>query len=268
VFDTEGVSSSVADLLARLPGGSVAPASAGAGQVLPVLAPLRPLLPAGGLRRGITVEVGVGSLVRPQSVSQSVSVSQSAAAGGPVEEVASGGSALLLALVAGPSQAGSWCALVGAPGVGVAAASEAGVDLAHLALVPTPGAGWARVVAALVEGFDLVAVRPPAGASAADRRTLTARARHHGAVLLSLGSWPGAEVRLSATSSVWEGLGAGHGRLRARRVVVRAGGRGAAGGRPRAVELWLPAAGAPLASAAPVTAGRVVPDDEGASRSA
>ncbi len=133
----------------------------------------------------------------------------------------------------------------------MAAAGESGVELARFALVPAPGPGWARVVAALVEGFDLVAVRPPARVSAADQRTLSARARHHGAVLLSLGSWPGAEVQLSATSSAWEGLGAGHGRLRARRVVVRAGGRGAAGGRPRAVELWLPAEGSPLAAAVP-----------------
>lgn len=264
MFDTEGVSSSVADLLARLPGGSVAPASAGAGmgRVLPVSAPLRPLLPAGGLRRGVTVEVGVGSLVRPESEARG-----DPAGGGSAPVVASGGSALLLALIAGPSRAGSWCALVGAPGVGVAAASEAGIDLAHLALVPAPGPGWARVVAALVEGFDLVAVRPPAGVSAADQRSLTARARHHGAVLLSLGSWPGAEVRLSATSSAWEGLGAGHGRLRARRVVVRAGGRGAAGGRARAVELWLPAEGASLAPVS-LAARAPGPEDESASRSA
>jgi hypothetical protein len=248
VFDTGWVSSSVADLLARLPGGSVAPASAAAGQVLPVPAPLRPLFPGGGLRRGVTVEVGVASEVGgARSVDPAV---------------ASGGSALLLALIAGPSRAGSWCALVGAPGIGLAAASEAGIDLAHLALVPAPGAGWARVVAALVEGVDVVAVRPPSTASAADQRMLSARARHHGAVLLALGSWPGAEVRLAATASAWEGLGAGHGRLRARRVLVGAGGRGAAGGRPRSAELWLPAEDAPLAAVAP--AGPVRRDRAGA----
>lgn len=252
MFDTGSVSSSVADLLARLPGGSVAPASAAAGQVLPVLPPLRPLLPGGGLRRGVTLEVGVGALVGTPSDFL-----------GSEPGAASGGSALLLALLAGPSRAGSWCALVGAPGVGVAAASEAGVDLAHLALVPAPGAGWARVVAALVEGFDVVAVRPPAGVSAADQRMLSARARHHGAVLLSLGSWPGAEVRLAATSAAWEGLGAGHGRLRARRVLVRAGGRGAAGGRPRAAELWLPADADPVAAVAPAR-----PDRAGATGAA
>jgi hypothetical protein len=60
-------------------------------------------------------------------------------------------------------------------------------------------------------------------------------------VLLSLGPWPGAELRLMPARSTWEGLGDGHGRLNARRVEVRATGRGTAGGRPRSAELWLPA---------------------------
>lgn len=210
----------VADLLARLPGGAVAPASAALGRLLPVLPPLRPLLPGGGLRRGTTVEVATEL---------------------------TGASSLLLALLAGASQTGSWCAVVGAPGLGAAAAQEAGVDLDRLVLVPSPGPGWARAAAALLDGFDLVAVHPPAPAASADQRALAGRARHHGAVLLSLGAWPGADLRLSVTASAWEGLGDGHGRLRARRVAVSAGGRGSAGGRPRSVELWLPSADASLA---------------------
>jgi hypothetical protein len=228
MFEHGEMSSTVADLLARLPGGAVAPASVALGRLLPVLPPLRPLLPGGGLRRGTTVEV---------------------AAELP------GASSLLLALLAGASQAGSWCAVVGAPGLGAAAAHEAGVDLERLVLVPAPGPGWARAAAALLDGFDLVAVHPSAPAAStaaptADQRALAGRARHHGAVLLSLGAWPGADLRLSVTASVWEGLGDGHGHLRARRVAVTAGGRGSAGGRPRSVELWLPSADAPLAPVA------------------
>ena len=155
----------------------------------------------------------------------------------------------MLALLTEASAAGSWCVLVGAPGLGLAAAAEAGIDLSRFALVPAPGQAWARAVGALVDGFDLVAVRPPADLAAADARALTARARHHGAVLLSLGPWPGAEVRLAPVRSSWEGLGDGHGRLSARRVLVQATGRGTAGGRPRSAELWLPAADGSAAGA-------------------
>lgn len=239
------MSSAAADLLARLPGGSVAPASAALGRLLPVLPPLRPLLPGGGLRRGTTVEVGAALPDLPP-------------ARGRAGDGAVGGCSLLLALLAGPSQAGSWCAVVGVPGLGGAAAAEAGVDLSRLVLVPAPGGGWARVAAALADGFDMVVVRPPAGeaggsvgGAAADRRALSARVRHHGSVLLSLGAWPGADLRLTASSASWEGLGDGHGRFRARRVTVSSGGRGSAGGRPRVVGLWLPASGAPLAALAP-----------------
>jgi hypothetical protein len=155
----------------------------------------------------------------------------------------------MLALLAEASAAGSWCVLVGAPGLGLAAAAEAGIDLSRFALVPAPGQAWARAVGALVDGFDLVAVRPPVDLAPTDARALTARARHHGAVLVSLGPWPGAEVRLAPVRSRWEGLGDGHGRLSARRVLVQATGRGTAGGRPRSAELWLPAADGTAADA-------------------
>ncbi len=56
----------------------------------------------------------------------------------------------------------------------------------------------------------------------------------------------GADVRLQVVSSRWSGLGDGWGLLRARRVSVRAEGRGAAS-RPRSLDLLLPGPdGAPV----------------------
>lgn len=243
MFDHGGVSTTVTDLRellartqregARLPAVTTASATPVTAAVLPVLEPLRPLLPGGGLRRGSTVEVGARVVAEGES------------------DLPAGGCALVLSLLAGASKSGSWCVLVGAPGLGLVAAAEAGIDLARFALVPAPGKSWARAVGALVDGFDLVAVRPPSDLAASEARALSARARHHGSVLVSLGTWPGAELRLAPVRSDWVGLGAGHGRLSSRRVLVQATGRGAAGGRPRSVELWLPAAdGVPAAAAA------------------
>jgi hypothetical protein len=187
-------------------------------RLLPVLPPLAPLLPAGGLRRGSVVTV-------------------------------SGSTSLALALLAAASAQGSWCAAVGLPALGLAAAAEMGVALDRFPLVASPGpgsgpGGWAWVVAALLDAFDVVLAGSPSragsGVRAADARRLTARVRERGSVLVVAGAWAEpAEVRLSQVSSTWEGVGQGHGRLRGRRVVVVAGGRGAAA-RERRVPLWLP----------------------------
>lgn len=189
---------------------SVRPVSLG-GRLLPVSPPLAGLLPGGGLRRGSTVAV-VDS------------------------------TSLALALLAGPSAAGSWCAVVGVPTLGPAAAAEAGVDTARLAVVPAPGREWAAVVAALLDGLDVVAVCPPGRSLRdGDARRLAARARERGAVLVPLGRWDGADVRLSVASSSWEGVEGGAGHLSARLVEVVADGRGAAV-RSRRGRLWLPSA--------------------------
>jgi len=196
--------------LAGLPE-SVRPVSLAGGRVLPVLPALVGLLPGGGLRRGSTVAVA-------------------------------GSTSLALALLAGPSAAGSWCAAVGLPSLGLLAAAEVGVAVGRLALVASPGADWAAVVAALLDALDVVVVRlPDRGVRAADARRLGARARERGAVLVPLGRWEGADVRLSVASSSWQGLGEGSGHLRARLVEVVAEGRGAAA-RPRRARLWFPSA--------------------------
>lgn len=216
--------------LAALPGVSTASRvavqaeQAGAtGRVLPVAPALAGLLPAAGLRRGSTVAVH-------------------------------GASSLLLALLAEATAAGSWAAVVGVPSLGLAAAAELGVDVGRVALVPRPGVEFPAVVAALLDGVDLVVARATSLPAAVARR-LSARARHRGAVLLALGPWPGADVELSCRREAWEGLEGGYGQLRARPMLVRARGRGAAA-RPVSARLWLPGPAGGVARAEPERLGR------------
>ena len=149
---------------------------------------------------------------------------------------------LLLTLLAAPSVAGGWSALVGVDDLGVEAAEEAGLDLGRTVLVPAPGPDWLEVTAALVDVVPVVVLRPPAGVpEAALARTasrLAARLRKRAGTLLVQGPWPGCEARLELAEQQWLGPEAGHGRLTARRVQVRVR-RGSAP--PRTASLWLPA---------------------------
>ena len=165
---------------------------------LPISAPLAHLLPEGALHRGGTL-------------------------------VVAGSTSLVLALVARASREGAWVVVVGLPGVGVLAAQQAGVDLDRLALVPHPGPDGPTVLAALIDGVDLVIVGAGVALADSDRRRLMARARERGAVLLSTVRWPGAHLVLAAEPAGWTGLGAGYGHLRSHRLTVTRGGRGGAG---------------------------------------
>ncbi len=176
--------------------------------LLPVLPAFRELLPAGGLRRGSVVASGEWGLLCP-------------------------------ALAAGAAADGAWCAVAGVPSFGVRAAADVGLDPGQLLLVPEPGRGWPQVVASLLDGFDIVLLRPPDQPSAGLRHKLEAAARRYGSVLVVAGDWPGAQARLAVTDAQWTGIGAGHGRLRARRARVVASGRGA-GELQRSAWLWLP----------------------------
>ncbi len=204
-------------------------------QVLAVPEPLRPLFPDGGLRRGSIVAV----------------------------TRAPGATSLALAMVAPAARAGSWVAVAGLEGVGLAAAGEAGLPLERLAVVPRVPAGrWATVVAALLDAADVVITVPAGGSGgggAADHRRLAARVRERGAVLVLLAAEVPvpADLRLVPGRGTWHGVGEGHGHLRARRMEVTASGRRAAA-RPRRVTVWLPAAGggvAPVDEAPVVTIG-------------
>ena len=177
------------------------------GGALPVLPALGELLP-GGLARGSVVAAGHWSL-------------------------------LCLALAAGASVAGAWCAVAGVPQLGVSAAVGVGLDPARLLLVPDPGVAWPQVVASLLDGCELVLLCPPDRATATVRRRLEAVLRRCGGVLVVAGDWDGAQARLLVIRQEWAGIAPGHGRLRARRALVVADGRGGAA-RPRTRWLWLP----------------------------
>jgi hypothetical protein len=172
-----------------------------------------------------------------------------------------GSVSLLLALLGAASTDGAWCALVGFPLISAEAAQEYGIELSRLALVPGPGSGWTTAVGALLDAVDVVAARPPSrrGLPPGDVRRLAARARTRDAVLVPFlvgaDPWPGADVRLTARHERWSGIGAGTGRLRARRVEVCAEGRGSAA-RARSASLWLPAAGGGVEAADRVDTGR------------
>jgi hypothetical protein len=150
-----------------------------------------------------------------------------------------GSSALVMAMMAGPSAEGAWCGVVGLPSFGAEAARGLGVDLDRLVLVPDPEHDWLNVVAALVDALTVVVVRPPGEVTPGEASRLAARLRTRGVVLIAVGSWPGSEARLEVESNTWTGLGSGEGLLAARQATVVVTGRRAAG-RQRKHQLWLP----------------------------
>jgi hypothetical protein len=172
------------------------------------------LLPDGGLRRGSTV-------------------------------VVRGSNTLLLTLLAKATSIGAWAAAVGLPDLGLLAGHELGIGLNRFALIPKPGPALADVLAALIDGFTLVAVDTATVLSSRNgpnlARRLSARAREREAVLLPVGAeqWPAADLDLRCESTNWTGLGHGYGCLGARELVVVTQGQGAAG-RPRQGSVVLP----------------------------
>ncbi|MGH1565817.1 hypothetical protein [Mumia sp. DW29H23] len=162
--------------------------------------------------------------------------------------------ALALALAAGPSSEGAWCAVVGVPEMGAEAAAGLGVALERTILVPAPGEHWQHVVSTLADVTDAIVVRPPARVRDVDAQRIAARLRQHGTTVVALtahaGAWPRPAGRLEVTESSWTGMGDGHGHLRRRHVTVTATGRW---GRPHRTRLWLDAAVEAVAAVEPVT---------------
>jgi hypothetical protein len=169
----------------------------GADRSLPVPQVLAPVFPGGALARGSVVQV-------------------------------SGSTSVLLALAAAAATDGAWCALAAMPDIGWRAAAGAGLALDRVAVVPAPGPDAAAVVGALTDGFDVLVVGRCPALGERDRRSIAARVRTRGAVLLSTHDWPGAHLVLRATRSGWEGLGQGWGHLVDQELTVRAVGRAGA----------------------------------------
>ena len=180
---------------------AVAPTTLARQRTLPVADPLQPLLPEGGLARGRTVACrGVAA------------------------------TSLALALAAEATDAGAWLAVVDVPWLGVEAAAELGVPLERLVRVePATGdaTAWADLVAAVLDGFELVVTRVPRRVNAGDPapravagpgpRERAARRRR-----------PRAAQRRRHDGGVDCGVGGrrrGCGHLRGRRVTVVSSGR-------------------------------------------
>src|SRR5688572_28045211 len=196
---------------------AVAPTTLARQRTLPVADPLQPLLPEGGLARGRTV--ACRGLAAPS---------------------------LTLALAAAATDAGAWLAVVDVPWLGVEAAAELGVPLERLVRVEPAGGdatAWADLVAAVLDGFELVVTRVPRRINAGVLRRVQSRLQAREGVLLAVGD-PGplhADMTMEASTPRWDGVERGAGHLRGRRVTVVSSGRRIP--RPRRAELWLPGPG-------------------------
>jgi hypothetical protein len=195
------------------------------GRVLPVVSPLEPLLPDGGLVRG-----------------KAVSCCGAAAM------------SLALALAVRATSCGAWLAVVDVPTFGLEAAGEFGIPLERIVRVDPPKSGrfpksdksdgvgdtWSQLMAAVVDGFEVVITRVPQRLNPGLARRVQSRLRAREAVMITLGR-PGpisADTELSAADPQWEGVADGWGYLRGRRVTVSSSGRRTP--QPRRVALWLP----------------------------
>ncbi len=162
------------------------------------------IVPGGGLRRGSTVVVQA-----PPGL---------------------GGLSLALSLLSEASARGHWAAAVGVDDPGVVAIADLGIDLRRVIFVPRPRGAWAESAADLLDGVDLLIVRPPARAAHGAARRLMDRVRERGTVLVALtetdAPWPlPADLSFDVTAAQWLRSS----RLDARHLTVRITGRGEAG---------------------------------------
>jgi hypothetical protein len=184
------------ELLAR-----VRPVSLAKTRTVPLGDPWRALVPDGALRRGSTVVVEA--------------------------PVGLGGLSLALSLLSEASTNGHWAAVVGVDDPGVVAMAELGVDLRRVLFVPRPRGAWAESAADLLDGVDLVLVRPPSRPGHQAARRLMDRVRERGTVLVALSEprapWPlPADLFFRVTQAEWVTSS----RLDARYLTVHVSGRG------------------------------------------
>jgi len=128
---------------------------------------------------------------------------------------------LVWSLLAEPTQKGIWCAVVGMPDLGLAAAEELGVNVDRLVLVPSPGAQWMAVLGALIDVVGVCALGPFPSPSERALSTLYGRLRERQSTVLVRSNWPRAEATL-AVEHRWEGVDLGRGLLREHHVRVTA----------------------------------------------
>jgi hypothetical protein len=196
--------------------------------------------------------------------------------GHTVSCVGSAAMSCALAVLVAPTQAGSWAGVVGLPSCGVQAAADLGVALERTVFVADPTSGSrvsgqqtdaAAVLSALVDGVDvlLLAHHVVNSLSPSLLRRLQTRVQSRGGILVvvhetkSSTSSLSADIRLTATTEQWQGVGSGHGHLQRRRVLLQLDGRRRA--RTSAHHVWLPDHHGQLSSVETTTenAGVVIP---------
>lgn len=114
-----------------------------------------------------------------------------------------GSRTVLLAAAARRQGRHGWCAVVGGEDLGWNAAAEAGLDLERVLVVPAAGLEPSLLLAAtsaLLDGVDVLLVDAATASRLRprDRRTLHARARERGALILSDLPWEGARGLVAA----------------------------------------------------------------------
>ena len=157
--------------------------------VFPLSSGLDSLFPHGGLRRGATYQIDTST-------------------------------SLLWALLATATTRGLWCAVVGMPDLGLAAAEDMGVNLDRLILIPHPAEHWLSVVTALIEVVGIVAMGPLGAPSDRMMGTLLGRLRDREATLVVQSNWPRTDGSISVSEHRWKGLSRGRGILHEHRVGV------------------------------------------------
>jgi hypothetical protein len=160
-----------------------------------------------------------------------------------------------LAVLVAPTRSGSWAGVVGLPSCGVQAAADLGVALERTVFVADPTGGSrtsgqqgdaTAALSALVDGVDvlLLGQRVVSSLSTSLLRRLQTRVQSRGGVLVvvgeakSLASSLSADVRLTATTQQWQGVGLGYGHLQRRQVLLQLDGRRRA--RTTEQQVWLP----------------------------
>lgn len=203
------------------------------GTRLPVPAPLAGLFPRTGLRAGSAVAVDGAATT-----------------------------SLLLSLAVAAAGQDAWCAIAGMPDLGLRAAIDAGLDPARLALAPAPGEQAPQVLSALADGVGVLVLGPDLALAPALWRSLLGRARAADTLVLAARPPGRADLALTATTLGWQGLGAGTGRLRRRRLAVASAGRGLAG--EHRVEVLLPEVGGMIGVAPPARREQTVRQEQDA----
>lgn len=115
-----------------------------------------------------------------------------------------------------------WCVVIGLRDVGWYAAKQAGLDLARVLYLPT--GATPPVLAAAIDGADVLIVGSARSLGAGDQRAVAGRLRNRGTRLITTIPWPGA-TQITASVVHAHGCDDGAGYLTERVIHARSEGR-------------------------------------------